>query len=324
MATIQTLDGPLDTAELGTVLMHEHVFNITAEIQMVHPGYNGWDPDVHVPAAQEELRGVKEAGIDTIVELSPIGLGRSLDLIRRACEGSGLNVVLATGLYTYDVLPRPWHFSGPGTLLGGDEPLDALMRSDLEQGIEGSGVKPGMLKCAIDATGLTEHVERVVRSVCRIHRETGTPICIHTAAGHERGLDALRVLEEEEIDPARVMLAHCGDSTDLDYLEKLAASGALLGMDRFGLDVLLPFEDRVSTVVAMCERGHADKMILSQDANCFSDWFPPGVEEQVSPNWHFLHVLQDVIPALLERGVAQDDVDLMMRANARRFFEAAA
>ena len=61
MATIETLDGPLDTSELGTVLMHEHVFNITAEIQMVHPGYNGWDPEVHVPAAQEELRGVKEA-----------------------------------------------------------------------------------------------------------------------------------------------------------------------------------------------------------------------------------------------------------------------
>ena len=87
MATIETLNGPLDTSELGTVLMHEHIFNLTAEIQMVHPGFNGWDPDVHVPAAQEELRGVKEAGIDTIVELSPIGLGRSLDLIRRAARG---------------------------------------------------------------------------------------------------------------------------------------------------------------------------------------------------------------------------------------------
>ncbi|HEX8083616.1 MAG TPA: hypothetical protein VF529_04945 [Solirubrobacteraceae bacterium] len=323
MATIETLNGPLDTAELGTVLMHEHVFNITAEIQIAHPGFNGWDPETAIPAANEELRGVKEAGIDTIVELSPIGLGRSLELIRPACEGTGLNVVLATGLYTYDVLPRPWHFSGPGTLLDGDEPLDELMRADLHEGIEGSGVKPGILKCAIDAAGLTEHVDRVVRSVSRIHRETGTPICIHTSAPHERGLDALRVLEEEEIDPRFVMLAHCGDSTDLEYLEKLAPSGALLGFDRFGLDVLLPFEDRVNTVAEMCRRGHADKMILSQDANCFSDWFPPGLEEQVSPNWHFLHVVQDVIPALLERGVSQDDVDLMMRGNPRRFFEAA-
>lgn len=323
MPTIETLDGPLDTAELGTVLMHEHVFNLTAEIQMVHPGFNGWDPDVEVPKAQEQLRAVKEAGIDTIVELSPIGLGRSLDLIRRACEGSGLNVVLATGLYTYDVLPRPWHFSGPGTLLDGDEPLDALMRSDLTDGIEGSGVKPNMLKCAIDAAGLTEHVERVVRSVCRIHKETGTPVCIHTHPETHRGRDALRVLDEEGIDPRRVMLAHCGDSTDVDHLEELAQSGALLGMDRFGLDILLPFEERVNTVVAMCERGHAGQMILSQDANCFSDWFPPGLEAQVSPNWHFLHVVQDVVPALLERGVTQEQVDQMLRHNPREFFERA-
>lgn len=323
MATVPTLDGPLDAAQLGTVLMHEHVFNLTAEIQIAHPGFNGWNPEVKIPEAQAKLRAVKEAGIDTLVELSPIGLGRSLELIRRACEGSGLNVILATGLYTYDVLPRPWHFIGPGTLLDGEEPLDALMLSDLEEGIEGSGVRPGFLKCAIDADGLTEHVERVVRSVCRVHKQTGTPICIHTHAPSERAREALRVLEEEEIDPARVMLAHCGDSTDLDYLEEVAQSGALLGMDRFGLDVLLPFEDRVDTVVAMCERGHADKMILSQDASCFTDWFPPGLIAQVSPNWHYLHVVQDVLPALGERGVSQDQVDLMMRGNPRVFFQRA-
>lgn len=321
MPTIATLNGPLDTSELGTVLMHEHVFNLTAEIQLVHPGFNGWDPDVEVPKAQEELRRVKEAGIDTIVELSPIGLGRSLDLITRACEASGLNVVLATGIYTYDVLPRPWHFSGPGTLLDGDEPLDALMRADLTDGIEGSGVKPGILKCAIDAAGLTEHVERGVRSICRIHKETDTPVCIHTHPATERGFDALRILEDEGVDPRRVMLAHCGDSTDLDDLEKLAASGALLGMDRFGLDILLPFDERVNTVVAMCERGHAGQMILSQDANCFSDWFPPGMEAQVTPNWHFLHVIRDVVPALLDRGVTQEQVDQMLRENPREFFE---
>jgi phosphotriesterase-related protein len=323
VSTIPALDGPLDTADLGTVLMHEHIFNLTAEIQITHPGYNGWDPEVEVPKARRTLREVKEAGIDTIVELSPIGLGRSLELIRGACEGSGLNVVLATGLYTYDVLPRPWHFVGPGTRIGGEEPLDALMRADLADGIEGSGVKPGILKCAIDHGGLTGHVERVVRSVCRIHRETGAPACIHTHAPTERGRDALRILEEEGVDPARVMLAHCGDTTDLDYLEELAGSGALLGMDRFGLDGLLPFDDRVATVVAMCERGHADRMILSQDASCFTDWFPPGVRERIGPNWHFLHVVQDVVPALLERGVPQEQVDLMLRGNPRTFFEGA-
>ncbi len=321
MAMIETLNGPLDTSELGTVLMHEHVFNLTAEIQMVHPGFNGWNPEVELPKAQKQLRAVKDAGIDTMVELSPIGLGRSLDLIRRAAEGSDMNLVLSTGLYTYDVLPRPWHFVGPGTLLDGEEPLDELMRGDLRDGVEGSGVKPGILKCAIDAAGLTDHVERVVRSVCRIHKETGVPICIHTSAPHERGRDALRIIGEEAIDPRRVMLAHCGDTADLSYLEEMAASGALLGMDRFGLDVLLSFEERVSTVAAMCERGHADKMILSQDASCFTDWFAPGVREQIAPNWHYLHVVQDVIPALRERGVGEAAIDQMMRDNGRAFFE---
>jgi phosphotriesterase-related protein len=320
MPQIETLNGPLSTDELGTVLMHEHIFNLTAEIQLVYPGFNGWDPEVEIPKAQEQLRGVKEAGIDTIVELSPIGLGRSLPLIRGACEGTGLNVILATGLYTYDVLPRPWHFVGPGTLLDGEEPLDALMLSDLSDGIEDSGVKPAILKCAIDADGLTEHVERVVRSVCRVHHQSGRPICVHTSAPHERGRDALRVLTEEDVDPRRVMLAHCGDSADLDYLEELAASGALLGMDRFGLDILLPFEDRVATVVAMCQRGHADQLVLSQDAMCFTDWFQPGLREQIAPNWHFLHVTNDVVPELLNRGVTQEQVDQMMRENPRRFF----
>ena len=97
------------------------------------------------------------------------------------------------------------------------------MRADFAEGIEGSGVKPGILKCAIDAAGLTEHVERVVRSVCRLHRETDAPVCIHTHAPSERGRDALRVLAEEDVDPERVMLAHCGDSTDVAYLEELAA-----------------------------------------------------------------------------------------------------
>lgn len=321
MGEIQTLEGPVDTGSLGTVLMHEHVFNVTAEIQIAHPGFNGWDPEVEVPRAKETLTKVKQAGVDTIVELSPIGLGRKLEWLRGACEGTGLNVVLATGLYTYEVLPRPWHFSGPGTLLDGEEPLDALMLADLRDGIEGSGVKPGILKCAVDQAGLTEHVERVLRSVCRVHRATGAPICVHTHPETHRGLDALRVLREEEVDPRRVMLAHCGDTSDADHLTELAESGALLGMDRFGLDILKPFEERVGIVVEMARRGFAGQMVLSQDTNCFSDWFPPGLEQQISPRWHYLHVLQDVVPALLEAGVAQDDVDLMLRGNPARFFE---
>jgi phosphotriesterase-related protein len=323
MSEIQTLGGPLDTSSLGRVLMHEHIFNLSPEVQGCYPGFHGWDPEVEIPKAQQTLAELKQAGYDTIVELSVLGLGRDVELMQRATEGTGLQVTLATGLYTYDVLPRLWHFMGPGTLLNGDEPLDELFRRDIEEGIQGTDIKAAMLKCAVDHDGLTDHVQRVLRACCRVHHKTNTPMTVHTHAPTERGLDVLKVLKEEGVDPHRVVLAHCGDSADIDYLEKLLHSGATLGMDRFGLNILLPFEDRVNTVAALCESGYDDRMILSHDANCFTDWFPPELHDQVTPDWHFLHIHNDVLPALRERGVTDEQIDQMLIHTPRGFFERA-
>ena len=207
MSEIQTLGGPLDTSSLGRVLMHEHIFNLSPEVQGCYPGFHGWDPDVEIPKAQQTLSELKQAGYDTIVELSVLGLGRDVHLMQRAVEGTGLQVTLATGLYTYDVLPRLWHFMGPGTLLDGDEPLDELFRRDIEEGIQGTDIKAAMLKCAVDHDGLTDHVQRVLRACCRVHHRTNAPMTVHTHAPTERGLDVLKVLEEEGVDPHRVVLA---------------------------------------------------------------------------------------------------------------------
>jgi len=321
MSEIQTLGGPLDTSSLGRVLMHEHIFNLSPEVQGCYPGFHGWDPEVEIPRAQQTLSELKQAGYDTIVELSVLGLGRDVHLMQRAVEGSGLQVTLATGLYTYDVLPRLWHFMGPGTLLDGDEPLDELFRRDIEEGIQGTGIKAAMLKCAVDHDGPTDHIQRVVRACCRVHHQTNTPMTVHTHAPTERGNDVLKILDEEGVDPRRVVLAHCGDSADLDYLEKLIDSGATLGMDRFGLNILLPFEERVNTVAALCESGYDDRMILSHDANCYTDWFPPELHDQVTPDWHYLHIHNDVLPALRERGVTDEQIDQMLIDTPRDFFE---
>ena len=99
------------------------------------------------------------------------------------------------------------------------------------------------------------------------------------------------------------------------------AGGSYIGMDRFGIDVLCPFEDRVNTVARLCERGHAGKMVLSQDAACFNDWLPEAALPTVLPNWHYLHIHNDVIPALLERGVTDEQIKTMLVDNPRKIFE---
>jgi phosphotriesterase-related protein len=92
-------------------------------------------------------------------------------------------------------------------------------------------------------------------------------------------------------------------------------------MDRFGIDTILSFEDRVNTVVAMCERGHADKMVLSHDAACFNHWLPERRLPMILPRWHYLHIHNDVIPALKRKGVTEEHVKEMLVENPRKILE---
>jgi phosphotriesterase-related protein len=103
---------------------------------------------------------------------------------------------------------------------------------------------------------------------------------------------------------------------------ELADAGSVLGMDRFGLNMLLPFDQRVDTVAALCERGYADRMVLSHDASCHTDWFPHEVIDPAG-HWHFRHIHDDVLPALRERGVTDAHIDAMLVDNPRRYFDAA-
>jgi phosphotriesterase-related protein len=321
MPEVETIGGPIDVSKLGTTLMHEHIFVLTPELQTTYPGYEGWDPEKYVPLAQQKLSELKQAGVDTIVDLTVVGTGRDVEQVARAVEGTGLQVVVATGIYTYKDLPKAFYFRGPGTELGGDdEPMISLFVRDIEEGIQGTSIKAGILKCATDEPGITNDVERVLRAVAAAHRRTGVPISTHTHAATERGLDQQKILEEEGVDLTRVIIGHSGDSTDPDYLEKLVSKGSLIGMDRFGIDVQLPFEDRVNIVTEMCKRGHAKSMVLSHDASVFIDWLPQEAIPVALPNWHYLHIHNDVLPALRERGVSDEDIDRMLVQNPREFF----
>ena len=102
---------------------------------------------------------------------------------------------------------------------------------------------------------------------------------------------------------------------------KLADEGSILGMDRFGLDVLLPFDDRINTIVELAKRGYADRMGLAHDASCFIDWFDPEAKKHAVPNWNYRHISEDVLPALRERGVSDADITTMLVDVPRRYFE---
>jgi phosphotriesterase-related protein len=321
MTTVNTVRGSIDTSQLGRVLMHEHVFILSPEILSNYPETSGFEEEQRVPEAVKRLNELKAEGVDTIVDLTVIGLGRYIPRIQRVNAETNINIVAATGLYTYNEVPFYFHYRGPGTPLDGEEPMVDMFVHDITEGIADTGVKAAILKCATDELGLTPGVERVLRAVAKANRATGVPISTHTHAHTRRGFDQQDVFESEGVDLTRVIIGHSGDSTDLEYLERLMDRGSYIGMDRFGIDFMLSFEERVATVATLCERGHADQMVLSHDASCYMDWLPWDQVPLFAPNWHYCHITRDVVPALTARGVTDQQIDQMLIDNPRRIFE---
>ena len=319
MPVLNTARGAIGVDDLGVTLMHEHVFIMTTEIMENYPEKWG-DGAKREADAIARLDELKARGVDTIVDLTVVGLGRYIPRIARIAAATDLNIVVATGLYTYNDVPMYFHYLGPGAPLGGPEPMVEMFVRDIEHGIADTGVKAAILKCATDEPGVTPGVERVLRAVAQAHRETGVPISTHTHAATKRGLEQQRIFADEGVDLSRVVIGHSGDTTDIAYLEELVAQGSYIGMDRFGVDAYLSTAERVETVATMCERGHADKMVLSHDASCYFDALPEETLPVALPNWHYLHIHDDVIPALKDRGVTDEQLTTMLVDNPRRIF----
>lgn len=319
---VPTANGPVDSAALGRTLIHEHVFVMTTEVQANFK--TDWDETANVEDAVAKLTALKAAGIDTIADPTVIGLGRYIPRIVEIAERIDLNIIVATGVYTYNDVPNYFRLRGP-FMPGFDlpDPMVDMFVSDITEGITGTGVRAAFLKCAIDEHGMTYGVERVLRAVAKAHLRTGAPVMVHTHPGTRRGLEVHKVLQEEGVDPAAVCLAHSGDSADADHLSELAEHGYLLGMDRFGVDAYSPFEQRVEIVAELIRRGYAERMALAHDAACYFDWIEPSLRD-MTPNWNFLHISKDVLPALREKGVTEGQIDTLLVDNPRRWFETAA
>ena len=95
----------------------------------------------------------------------------------------------------------------------------------------------------------------------------------------------------------------------------------IFGMDRFGIDVFLPFEDRVNTVAALARDGYTDRMVLAHDSSCYGDFYPEQRRRTLLPNWNLVHISDDVLPALRERGVTGDQITTMLVDDPRRYFK---
>ena len=317
MANVNTVLGPIDSSELGFTLSHEHVSNGFGGSPFTFPEF--LDRPATLECAVKDLSAAREEGLHTIMDVAPHDQGRDIRLQEEVSRRSGVNVVVSTGTW----LDVPRFFMGARP----DKIADMYVR-EIEEGIEGTDIRAGVIKVASDKGGVKPEEELVLRAAARTAKRTGIPIMTHTWAPERVGEQQVRVFKEEGVDMGLVCIGHSNDTTDMGYLTGLLEQGVWLGMDRHpggGPDVPL-WRERSQVVRSLIEQGWGHRLMLAHDWDSSIGLHSlelRAAREANNPD-SYLFITRHVLPYLKELGATDEDIDRLTVHNPRRYLEGAA
>ena len=317
MTTINSVLGPIDASDLGFTLSHEHVLQCSAGIQQLYPEFIGREGTIE--KAIPIFKKAYAVGVRSIIDVTTIDLGRDIGALEQVSRESGVHIICATGVWLD--IPRAFWVATP-------DMIAPLFVREIQEGIEGTGIKAGIIKVANGDDGVTPEGEIILRAAARAQIATGVPISTHTGARGRAGDEQLRIFEEEGVDLSRVYIGHSDNTDDMDYLTGLAEKGAYIGLDGLRVVGSSPgtpdFQQRIDIVAKLIEAGFADRIMLGHDWSVLADMFG-GKEarretERLNPDG-YLVISREVLPRLRQMGVSEETIDQMMVENPRRFFE---
>ena len=317
---VNTVTGPLSSADLGRTLIHEHVLI----------GFPGWFMDARQPAFKraEAIERVVDAfqelhghGVRTVIDPCPMDLGRDVEFCAEVSQKSRINLICATGAYV-ESMGIPWTFNA----LPVEAITEAFVR-EIEQGVADTGIRCGVIKIATDDGKVTAYERKVLTAAARAAKITGAPLISHTencSCGH----DQIDIATGEGLRSSSLIVGHSDGRDDHDYQKSLADRGAYVGFDRFGLEMIIPDAIRTKNLKALVDCGHKDRVMVSHDTvNCWQGGYnggDPADLQKALPNWRMTHLFENIFPELKRMGMSQADLDHIVIENPRRYFDEAA
>ncbi len=304
---VQTVSGRIPAADLGFVLPHEHT---GIQLWQIPNRWDYWELTPDDSIVLPELVAYRAAGGATLVDLTLAGVGRDPLRLRRYAEASGLHIVMGAGWYRTAYYPVEARIDRRSV----DDLADELM-AEIETGVDGSGIRPGIIgEIGTDKPWLTALEERVHRAAGRAARQTGLAITTHSVMSPV-GLAQLRVFEEEGVDPARVVIGHADSYPSLEHYLEIIRRGANLEFDFLGMS-FTPMERTgepriVDLARELIERGHADRLLLSQDV-CHNS------QLKAYGGNGYIHLFEAFLPQLRAAGVPDAAIHQMTVINPAR------
>lgn len=269
---IRTVLGDIPPEELGVTLSHEHLLMTGGWPVMAEPDYRLDSVD----AAVTEVSAARAAGLQSLVEMTPNGFGRSARGLQEISRRTGVNVVAATGLhkvgyYADNHWRHRYSVDRMADLLV-DEVTVGMDQDNLEGPlIDRTDARAGVVKVATSYHRAGASVERFVEAVGQVHLRTGVPVATHNDKG-TFGHELLDLLEKAGVPATSVILGHIDHNPDLHVLGELAARGAFLAFDRPGRIKYAPDSDTVVLLERLADAGHVDQILLASDLARRSYW----------------------------------------------------
>jgi phosphotriesterase-related protein len=312
---VQLTDGTVKVSALGKTLIHEHVL----------VGMPGWNMDLKAPKfirseamarAVDRIQELHAYGCNSMIDPCPMDIGRDAEFIAEVAQRSGINIVCATGVYN-EFEGTPYTFR----TMPAEDILELYVK-EITEGIGDTGIKAGVIKIATHGEP-TEYERKMISVATQASLITGAPIISHTQlASH--GHDQIDIVESCHGHANCMVVGHSGDRDDHGYQASLARRGAFVGLDRFGLDFLLPDDARMKNLMQLVAAGLREHVVISQDYPvCLLGRFGVNLE-QIAPNWGITHIFKSIIPRLKEMGLTDEDVETILVSNPRQLFANAA
>jgi len=326
MAVVQTVLGPIDVAQMGPTLVHEHVYFSYPGDTLDPTGM--WTRADALAIGIERMEQLKAHGIRTFVDPCAIEMGRDPELMAEVSQRTGMNIVCATGFYQEHMgLPYYWRVR---TI----EEIAELYLHEIGNGIGSTGIKPGIIKVA-SGDPPSDLEKKVIAAAAMAARESGLTIITHCE--NSEGADVQQqIFGDHGVDLGRCMIGHQDQAEKSQQLIEIVERGSFVGIDRVGLEILSPDDHRVELIKGVLEAGHAGRLCLSQDHICSfrSPRFPykipaeleavaeqmiPFVLQQIHGRPHSF-IFTDFWPKLEAAGVARATFDSLLTDNPRTLF----
>jgi len=307
MAHVQTVLGPIEPASLGVTLPHEHT-----QIALWHvpDRWDYWQLTRDEPVILEELAAFRAAGGSGLVDLTAPGVGRDPEWLAGIARGSGLHIVMGCGWYRGAYYPPEASIDRRTA----DDLADELVH-EASDGVGATGIRPGIIgEIGTDKPWVSALEERVHRAAARAAKRAGLAITTHGVLSPV-GLDQLRIFDEEGVDPARVVIGHADSYPILEHHLAIIERGASVEFDFLGMSFNAVERHGEPRVVALlCEllsRGHADRILLSQDV-CND------AQLQRYGGNGYTYLAETFLPRLRSAGVSDAEIETMTVANPQR------